>query len=172
MINPKIEQAINEQINAEMYSAYLYLSMAAYAQTIGLKGFANWLKIQYQEENDHAMIFYNYVIERGGKITLEAIEKPQTEWKSIADVFEHVLQHEQFVTARIHNLMTIAIDEKDYATVSLLNWFVDEQVEEEATVEDFLNTLRMGNDFKGAIFMLDREAATRTYTTPAPLLNK
>jgi len=172
MISQKIEKAINEQINAEIYSAYLYWSMSAYAQSIGLKGFASWLLVQYKEESDHAMIFFNYLIERGGKVVLEAIEKPQTEWKNIVDVFEAVYKHEQHVTALINNLKTLAIEEKDHATSSLLNWFVDEQVEEEANAIEILDNLKMTDGNKGAIFMLDREAGTRVYVTPAPLANK
>lgn len=172
MITQKIEKAINEQINAEIYSAYLYLSMSAYAQSIGLKGFANWLLIQYKEESDHAMIFYNYLIERGGKVVLEAIQKPQIEWKDIIDVFESVYKHEQHITALINNLKTISIEEKDHATSSFLNWFIDEQVEEEANAQEILDNLKMTEGNKGAIFMLDREAGTRVYTTPAPLAKK
>lgn len=172
MIPQKIEKAINEQINAEVYSAYLYWSMSAYAQSIGLKGFANWLLIQYKEESDHAMIFYNYVIERGGKVTLETIQKPQTEWKDVIDVFENVYKHEQHVTSLINNLKTLAIEEKDHATSSFMNWFVDEQVEEEANADEILNNLKMIEGNKGAIFMLDKEYGTRVYNTPAPLLKK
>ena len=116
--------------------------------------------------------FYNYLIERGGKVVLEKIEKPQTDWKDIIDVFENVLKHEQHVTTLINNLKTIAIEEKDHATSSFMNWFVDEQVEEEANAEEILNNLKMTEGNKGAIFMLDRESGSRVYTTPAPLSKK
>ncbi len=167
MISERLEKEINKQINAEFYSAYLYLSMSAYLSSINLNGFANWMRIQYQEEMDHAMRLYNYVIERGGKITLEAIEKPQTQWNGILDVIEHVYKHEQHVTSLINNLMTIALEEKDHASVSFLQWFVDEQVEEEASVDEILQQLKL-IDGKGAgLFMLDREAKARVYTPPA-----
>lgn len=172
MINSKLETAINEQINAETYSAYLYLSMSAYCQSINLKGFANWLMVQYKEESDHAMIFYNYLTERGGKIKLEAIEKPQTDWKNIIDVFESVLKHEQHITLLINNLMSHSIEQKDHATSSFLKWFVDEQVEEEANAEEILNQLKMIEGTGSGLFMLDREAKARVYNMPAPLAQK
>jgi ferritin len=166
MINEKLEKAINEQINAEFYSAYLYLSMSAYLNSENLNGFANWMYVQYQEEMDHATKFYNYLLERGGKIELEAIKKPQTRWEGIIDVMENVLKHEQHVTALINNLMTLAIEEKDHASVSFLQWYVDEQVEEEASVDEVLQQLKLIDGKGSALFMLDREAKARTYNPP------
>lgn len=161
MLNKKIEHEINNQINAEFYSAYLYLSMSAYLTTINLNGFANWMKLQYQEEIEHAMKFYNYIIDRGGKVTLQAIEKPKIEWTGIVNIFEETLAHEQHVTALINNLMTIAINEKDHASVSFLQWFVDEQVEEEASADEILQQLKLINGKGSGLFILDREAMNR-----------
>ncbi len=167
MLSKKLEQEFNKQINAEFYSAYLYLSMSAYLSSINLNGFANWMEVQYQEEMSHAQKFYNYVIERGAKIELMAIEKPQTEWKGILDVIEHVLKHEQHVTALINNLMKIAHEENDYAAISFLQWYVDEQVEEEASVDEVLQQLKLIDGKGSALFMLDREAKARVFTPPA-----
>ncbi len=166
MLTVKMEKAYNEQINAELYSAYLYLSMSSYLSLNNLNGFANWMKIQYQEETFHAMKFYQYVIDRGGKVVLEAIEKPQITWKNIIDVFESTLKHENHITALINNLMTLAHEEKDHASVSFLNWFVDEQVEEEANVIELLQELRLIEGKGPALFMLDREAKSRVFTPP------
>ena len=163
MINKKIEQEFNKQINAEFYSAYLYLSMSAYLSSINLNGFASWMETQYQEEMAHALKFYNYVIERGGNVILEAIEKPRTSWDGIVDVFDETLKHEQHVTAMINNLMSVAIDEKDHASVSFLQWFVDEQVEEEATVDEVLQQLKLIDGKGSGLFMLDREAKARVF---------
>ncbi len=166
MLTSKMEKAINEQINAEMYSAYLYLSMASYFEDKNLPGFANWMYIQFKEEWAHAMRFFNYVIERGGRVELEAIEKPAFEWNGPVDVIEETLNHEKHVTSLIHNLMNIAHEEKDYASISMLQWFVDEQVEEEATASALLEKLRM-IDGKGAgMFMMDKELAARVFVDP------
>ncbi|MBN2662739.1 MAG: ferritin [Bacteroidales bacterium] len=163
MINKKIEQEFNKQINAEFYSAYLYLSMSAYLSSINLSGFANWMEIQFQEEMSHALKFYNYVIERGGSVELEAIEKPRSSWNGIIEIFEETLKHEQHVTSLINNLMTIAFEEKDHASVSFLQWFVDEQVEEEASVDEVLQQLILIEGKGSALFMLDREAKARVF---------
>ena len=167
-MNKKIEQEINKQINAEFYSAYLYLSMSAYLSSINLNGFASWMKVQYQEEMDHATKFYNYVIERGGTITLEAIEKPKSSWNGIIEVIEETFAHEQLVTSLINNLMQVAHEENDYASVSFLQWFVDEQVEEEASVDEVLQQLKLIDGKGSGLFMLDREAKTRTFI-PSPV---
>lgn len=169
MLNKKVEKALNDQINAETWSAYLYLSMSAYFQSIGLPGFANWMKVQYEEELAHAMIQFNYVNERGGKVTLKALEKPITEFKNAIDVYEISLQHEIKVTGLINNLMNIAIAEKDHATANMLQWFVAEQVEEEANFSEILSQLKLiKNDGQG-LLLLDRELKTRVFVTPAPL---
>lgn len=161
-----MEDAINKQINKEFFSAYLYLSMSAYVESIGLKGFANWLKVQYEEEMFHAMKFYDYLLERGGRVILDSIEKPKTEWNSILNVFEEAYEHEQFITKSINELMDLAISEKDYASVSLLQWYVNEQVEEESTFLDIVEKLKLIGDDKRGLFMMDKDMAQRTYTPP------
>jgi ferritin len=166
MINPRIEEAINNQINAELYSAYLYLSMAAYFEDANLPGFANWMRVQFEEEQFHGMRFLNYLVERGGRVKLEAIEKPRFEWNSVLEVFEETLAHEKHVTALINNIADIAEEEKDRATRNLLIWFIDEQVEEEGAAEKILNELRMIGGEGHGMLMLDREFASRTFVPP------
>ena len=166
MINKKIEKMLVDQVNFEIYSAYIYLGMAAYCDDKDLPGFANWLKIQWEEEIFHAMKMYNYVIERGGKITLNAIPAPPKTWKSVVAVFEHALKHEQLVTGRINNMMTSAIKENDHATRSFLNWYVDEQVEEEANVDGIIKRLKMVKDSGHGLFMFDKELAARIFVPP------
>jgi ferritin len=166
MLSSKMEKALNEQVNAEMYSAYLYLSMASYFEDKNLPGFANWMHIQFKEEWAHAMKFFNYIIERGGRVKLDAIKKPKTEWKNSVDVMTETLEHEKHVTALIHNLMGLSHQEKDYASASMLQWFIDEQVEEESTASALLEKLKM-IDGKGAgMFMLDNELSTRVFVDP------
>lgn len=163
MLKEKVLTAINDQINAEFHSAYLYLSMSAWFENKGLTGFANWMKIQYQEETTHAIKFFNYVIERNGRVTLAPIAAVDTDFKNIVDVFEKTLAHEEMVTDRINKIMDIAIAESDHATRSFLNWFVDEQVEEEANVNEILDTLRLINGEGNGVFMLDRELKQRVF---------
>ena len=167
MIGKKIESALNNQINAELYSAYLYLSMNSYFLSINLTGFANWMRIQALEEMTHADKFYSYVNERGGRVTLMPIDGPPGEWSSPLAAFEDVYRHEQKVTAMIHSLVDLAIEEKDYATSSMLNWFVDEQVEEEANAQGIVAQLKLIGENTGGLFMLDREMGTRVFTPPA-----
>lgn len=164
MLTENMEKAINEQLNAEMYSGYLYLSMSAYFEEIDYPGFANWMKVQAQEELDHAMKFYNYLITRGAKVTLKEIEAPQTEWDSIQAVFAHVLEHEQLVTSLINNLVDLAIEEKDHATNQFLQWYVEEQVEEEESAMEALGKLKRAGDSKNILYMLDSEFGQRVYT--------
>lgn len=166
MIKKEVLDAINEQINAESYSAYMYLSMAAYYESIGLSGFAHWMKIQYQEEAAHAIKFFNYVTERAGKVVLKAIEQVPVEFAGVVDVFEKTLIHENHVTESINNLMSVAISANDHATQSFLRWFVDEQVEEEANVEKILATLKLINGQGNGIFMMDRELSQRVFVDP------
>jgi len=161
MINEKLEKALNKQINKELFSAYLYMSMSAYFESQNLLGFANWMSVQAQEELTHAQKFYNFVNERGGRVILEGIEKPQSEWNSTLIAFEDSLKHEQFITASINDLVSMAIEEKDYATNIFLQWFVTEQVEEEASVEEVINKLKLMKDAPGGIFMIDRELGQR-----------
>ncbi len=166
MLNQKLEDAINEQITAEFYSAYLYLSMAAYFSAMNLSGFENWMKVQTQEELFHGMKFYTYVNEKGGRVVMEAIEKPDIDWAHPASVFEHIYKHEQKVTALINSLMDLAIQENDHATNIFLQWFVTEQVEEEASASAILEKLKMIGDNSNALLMLDKELGTRVFTAP------
>lgn len=171
MLNKKIEEAINAQINAEMWSAYLYLSMATYCHAAGYAGSANWYEIQFKEEQDHAKIFYNYIVSRGGRVTLKAIDAVPTEWKSLLDTFEETLKHEQKVTSLINDLYALAVEEKDFATQSMLKWFIDEQVEEEDNAQNLIDKLRMIGDNGYGQYMIDQELAARAYNTPSPLAN-
>ncbi len=166
MIKKEVLDAMNEQINAESYSAYMYLSMAAYYESIGLSGFAHWMKIQYQEEAAHAIKFFNYVTERGGKVVLKAIPQVPVDFDGIVDVFEKTLVHENHVTDLINNLMSVAMAVNDHASQSFLKWFVDEQVEEEANVEKILATLKLINGQGNGIFMMDRELGQRVFVDP------
>ncbi|MGD2248054.1 MAG: ferritin [Candidatus Methanofastidiosia archaeon] len=161
MIEKKMEKAINEQINAELYSSYLYLSMSAYFSSINLNGFSTWMRTQAQEELVHAMKFYDYVIERGGSVTLSEIEAPPTEWDSPLDVFQYTYQHEQKVTGLINGLVDVAASLKDHATTVFLQWFVEEQVEEEASASEIVETLQLMGDAKQGLFMLDKEMSQR-----------
>ena len=163
MLDKEIEKLLNEQINAEFYSAYLYLSVSSCLSSNNLNGFASWMKVQFEEEQAHAEKLYDYVLERGGKVELAAIAKPDYEWNGIIDVFKFTLAHEQKVTASINNITSIAIDKKDHATVNFLQWFIDEQVEEEATVMDMLSQLELIEGKGTALFMLDREAKQRVF---------
>jgi len=166
MLSKKMEEALNKQCNAELYSAYLYLSMSAYFHSINLNGFAKWMRAQVQEELMHAMKFYDYVNERGGRVLLQAIEAPSTEWKSAEDAFETVNKHEQKVTSLINDLVDLAISECDHASNNFLQWFVKEQVEEEASANDVLQKLKLIGDQPHGLFMLDREMGTRVFTMP------
>jgi len=161
VINAKVQEAMNKQINAELYSAYLYLAMAAHLDDSNLSGMANWMKIQAQEEVAHAMKFYKHVVDRGGRVTLTTIETPPKEWKSILDVFESAYAHECHVSALIHGLVDLAQAEKDHAAVPLLQWFVSEQVEEEANASEILQKLKLIGESKNALFMLDRVLGER-----------
>ena len=161
MISVKLQKAINNQIQAEMYSANLYLSMSGYCMSQNLKGFSNWLRVQYQEETEHALKLLDYLLERGGEVELQAIEAPPAEFGKPIEVFEKVLAHEEHVTSLIHKLYEVAVEEKDVAAEIFLQWFVTEQVEEEASAGDILAQLRMIGDKSGGIFFLDKELAAR-----------
>ena len=167
MLSKKMEAALNEQLNKEIYSAYLYMSMSAYSTHIGLKGFANWFMVQYQEEMMHAMKFYDYINDQGSQVKLMAIDAPPTEFTSPLDMFEKTLKHEQFVTKRINDLVDLAINEKDHATNIFLQWFVTEQIEEEANDNDIITKLKLVGKKGEALLMLDRELAARVFTPPA-----
>ncbi len=167
MLDKKIEKAINDQINFELFSAYLYLAMAAYFSSLNLNGFANWMKVQVMEEQSHAKKFYDYVLERGGKITLTGINGPQNKWKSPLAAFEDALAHERIVTEKINNLMNLAIELKDHASTSFFQWFIDEQVEEESTADGIIQSLKLIGKDSGGLFMIDKELASRIFNPPA-----
>lgn len=167
MLSKKMEQALNDQVKWELWSSYLYLSMSAYFEDKGLMGFASWFKVQEQEEKFHATKFYGYTFERGGRIKLQTLDAPPSDWKSPMAVFQETLKHEQAVTARINALMDLAIKEKDHATASYLKWFIDEQVEEEASVQDVINKLKLVEGNPSALYLLDKELGTRVFTPPA-----
>ena len=172
MISKKIEEALNAQINAEFWSAYLYLSMSTNFAVKGNPGFANWFNIQFKEEQDHAQIFIKYLLSRGGKVALSPIEAVKTEWESPLDAYKDTLEHEKKVTSMINNLYALASAENDYATQSMLKWFIDEQVEEEETAQGLIDSLTMIKDNGFGIYMLDKELSARTYTQAAPLSGK
>ena len=161
-----MEEALNGQLNAELYSAYLYLSMAAYFESADLAGFANWMRVQFQEEQFHAMKFYDYIIERGGRVTLTQIEAPPSEWNSSPAVFEATLEHEQKVTGLINDLVYLARDEKDNASEIFLQWFVNEQVEEEDNAGTIVGQLKLIKNSPEALFMMDKDMAQRVFTPP------
>lgn len=163
MLKKKLQKALNDQINAEMYSSYLYLSMESYFQSISLGGFAKWMRGQVQEELMHGMKFYDFVVERGGRVTLDTIAKPEAQWKSPLDAFEAILKHEQHVTDLVNELVNLAISEKDHATNIFLQWFVSEQVEEEATVGGIVDRLHLIKDNPSGLFMLDTELSKRVF---------
>lgn len=164
MLSKKLQDALNAQINAELWSSYLYLSMSAYFAADGKTGFANWFRVQAFEEKDHALKLFDYIITRDGKVDLQPIKEVPKTWKSPLAVFEASLKHEQHVTSLINNLVALAKEEKDYATESMLKWFVDEQVEEEATATEYIDALKMINDNGFGIYTLDKELKARTYT--------
>jgi len=166
MISEKMNAALNEQVNAEMYSAYLYLSMQAYFQKLNLQGFVNWMNIQVQEEMAHARGLYDYIQERDGEIVLDTIKKPEQNWNSPLEVFEAVLAHEQLVTSLINKLADVADETKDRAAALFLQWYIKEQVEEEASVSGVLETLKMIKDDKHALLLLDKDLATRVFNPP------
>ena len=166
MISEKMQTAFNEQINKELYSEYLYLAMKVYFQEWNLQGFVNWFDVQVQEEHAHAMGMFNYLNERGGKIDLRAIDKPVVEGSTPLEIFEHVLRHEEYVTSRINHLADVAEEVKDRAALHLLDWYIKEQVEEEASVGGVLATLKLIGDDKKALLMLDKDLATRTFVAP------
>jgi len=167
MISQKLQDAINVQINREFYSEYLYLSMEAYFRSNNLDGFANFFHVQTQEEHAHGMMLYNFLIDREGIVKLKQIEAPQSDFTSAIDVFAKTLEHERFVTKSINELMDLALKENDHAAVSFLKWFVDEQVEEEATDSKILARLKLINGEGHGMLMIDSELAARTFTPPS-----
>ena len=166
MIDAKLEEAFNDQINKELYSEYLYLAMKTKFMEWNLQGFVNWFDVQVQEEHAHGMGMFDYLDERGGNIDLRAIDKPVVKGNTPLEIFEHVLEHEQYVTSRINHLADVAEEVKDRAALSLLNWYIKEQVEEEANVGGLLATLKLIGDDKKALLMLDKDLAARTFVQP------
>lgn len=167
MLSERMEKALNDQIMWELYSSYLYLSMSAHFLSVNLGGFANWMRVQAQEELVHAVKFYDFVNERGGRVVLQTVKAPPSEWTTPVAVFEDTLKHERQVTKRINDLVDTALKEKDHATNIFLQWFVTEQVEEEASAKQILEKLKLLGDARGGLFMMDRELAQRVFTMPA-----
>lgn len=169
MISQNLHNAINAQINAELWSAYLYLSMSLDAETKGYKGVANWFYVQFQEEQAHARIFMNYLNSRDAKVELQPIEAVPTAWNSVLDMFQQTLQHEKKVTSLINNLAFIANEDRDFASINRLVWFIDEQVEEEESAREMIAAFEAVENNKYGMYMLDKELATRVYNVPSPL---
>lgn len=166
MINEKLQEAFNDQINKELFSEYLYHAMKIYFQELNLQGFVNWFDVQVQEERAHAMGMFDYVFERNGKVELETIDKPVIKGSTPLEIFEQVLEHEEYVTSRINALMDVAEEVKDRAALSFLDWYLKEQVEEESSVGGVLANLKLIGDDKKALFMLDKELAARVFNPP------
>lgn len=169
MISKQLHDAINAQINAELWSAYLYLAMSLDAEAAGHKGVANWFFVQFQEEQDHARIFMNYLNSRDAKVVLAPIAEVPAHWDTVKDMFVQTLEHEKVVTGLINNLAAIARADNDFASVNRLAWFIDEQVEEEDTARGMIQAFEAVEDNKYGMYMLDKELAARTYSAPAPL---
>lgn len=169
MLSQNLHDALNAQINAELWSAYLYLSMSMDAEAKGHKGVANWFYIQFKEEQDHARIFMNYLNSRDAKVELKPIEAVPTTWDSVLDMYNQTLEHERKVTAMINNLAAIAKADNDFASVNRLTWFIDEQVEEEETAREMIASVEAVEGNKYGMYMLDKELAARTYNQPSPL---
>lgn len=158
-----VEEILNKQINAEFWSAYLYLSMSSYLAQKGLTGFANWMRVQYQEEVSHALKIFDYVIARGGNVKLEPIAAVETDWKGIKEIFDSTYEHECKVTDMIHNCYEVALKERDHATANMLQWFIDEQAEEEESALEIIDKLKMVGDNGAALYMMDKELGARTF---------
>lgn len=165
MFSEKMQKALNKQINAEFYSAYLYLAFSTYFESVNLPGFAHWMRIQYQEETMHGLKIFDYIIERGGEVVLDKIDKPELKVDSPLTTFEQTLEHERKVTGLINELAALAVKEQDFATQNFLQWFVNEQVEEEANASKLVQQLKLIGESSGGLFMLDRELSSRP--TPA-----
>ena len=169
MLSSKLHTAINEQINAELWSAYLYLSMSMDAEAKGLKGVANWFYVQWLEEQDHARILMNYLSSRDCKVELKPIAEVRTEWSSVLEMYQETLKHERVVTGLINNLAAIAMEDRDFASSNMLVWFVNEQVEEEESARDMIFAVESVEGDKYGMYQLDKELAARTYTQASPL---
>ena len=161
MLNSKLQEALNKQVNAELYSSYLYLSMSNYLAQQNLNGAASWMRMQAQEELTHAMKVFDYIHARGSSVTLAAIEQPPAEWNSALDVFEKAYEHEQKVTKMINHLVDLAIAEKDHASHNMLQWFISEQVEEEESIKSIVERLKLISNAPGALLIMDKELGMR-----------
>lgn len=166
MLSENLERALNEQINAEFWSAYLYLSMSAHFANNAMPGIGNWFKVQFQEEQDHALMFMNYLISKGNKVELKPIKDVKISWNSPLEAFEDTLNHEREVTRLIHNLVAMAREEKDFATENMLQWFVKEQVEEEDNAQSMIDAFKLIGDNGMGIYMMDKDLASRSYISP------
>ena len=169
MLSQNLYKAINDQINAELWSAYLYLSMSLDCEAKGYKGIANWFYVQFQEEQAHARIFMNYLNSVDAKVELLPIAEVKTSWDSVLDMFKQTLEHEKKVTGMINNIAFIANEDKDYAAINRINWFIDEQVEEEESAREMITTFEAVEGNKYGMYMIDKELATRVYNVPSPL---
>jgi ferritin len=172
MLSSNLYKAINEQINAELWSAYLYLSMSMDCQAKGYNGIANWFYVQFQEEQAHARIFMNYLNSRDAKVELLPIVEVRTSWDSVLDMFKQTLEHEKKVTGLINNIAAIANEDRDYASINRITWFIDEQVEEEESAREMICAFEAVEGNKYGMYMLDKELAARVYTVPSPLAAK
>ncbi|MCP4038775.1 MAG: ferritin [bacterium] len=170
MLNEEIDKALGKHLNAEIYSSHLYYSMSAYFESLGLKGFSHWLRIQALEELGHVQKFFDYVHERGGRLIMRAVDAPPHEWESPLAAFEAVYEHEVHVSTLINGLMDLAIARSDHASVNFLQWFIGEQVEEESTADEVVQKLRLVDDAKGGLFLLDQEMDKRTFVALPELI--
>lgn len=166
-INKKVEEVLNKQVNAELWSGYLYLSMAAWSEAKGFKGFGNWLRCQFQEETSHALKIYDYILNRSGEVKLLPIAAVETSWDSLLHMFEEIYKHECKVSESINNCYEAAMAEKDYATTTMLQWFIEEQTEEESNVLEIIDVLKLTGEKSGGIFYLDKKLGHRTFTSEA-----
>ena len=167
MLNKRVENALNSQLNKELFSAYLYMSMAAYFESTNLAGMANWMSVQAQEEMTHAMKFYSFINERNGRVLLWQVNEPPQSWNSPLEAFEAALGHEEYITRSIYDLVDIAQEERDHGTRVFLNWFITEQAEEEANVTKVVEQLKLIKDHPGGLFMMDKELGSRVFVPPA-----
>ncbi len=163
MLTDRMHKALNDQLQAEFESAYIYLAMAAYFEDKGLEGMSNWMNVQFQEEQTHALKFYRYIIERGGRVELQTLPQPPRDWDSPLAAFEAAYDHERMISGRINDLVSLAVEEKDHATNNMLQWFVAEQVEEEASVDAIVTQMRLVGENGHGLFMIDRELRGRTF---------
>jgi ferritin len=166
MLSKNMEKELNEQINREMYSAYLYMAMSAHSTDIGLPGFANWFMVQYKEEMEHAMKIYDYVHSQSGKVKLKTIDEPLSDFKDPMDMFQKTLKHEKFITKCINDLVNLSVKEKDHATQIFLQWFITEQIEEEGNDNDIISKLELAGVEGNGLFMIDKELSLRVYNPP------